>query len=324
MPGAIPRRRSPRWSRATSTWCIRWPCAGLAMRIWPRKSPRSSSSYWRAYRIGHAACTGVHQAEGLVAGPALYAVHRGLYHRLIRPGHPRRGTLQHQSRHHQRQHARQGQRGARAAEKREIAFCLTARAHALSRGQPQADIAAHVRRDAVPRHFRNLLQLRQHLAKLAECRHFQSAPLATRQVARRLPPRHPAQIAAGVQCQDFLTRMFHRVYRLLPAMYRRSFVRALAICERTVALEHSSMLATSSAGKPSTSRNNNACLSRGLNKRNPSSRYSRCSLRSSSCSGLSAWLSGASSISQNVARELRRRKSIAVFVAILDNRSEEH
>ena len=28
MPGAIPRKRSPPWSRATSTWCIPWPCAG--------------------------------------------------------------------------------------------------------------------------------------------------------------------------------------------------------------------------------------------------------------------------------------------------------
>src|ERR1035437_6824218 len=279
----------------------------------------SSQGSLRTYRVGHAACAGVHQAECLVAGPALNSIRRGLHHRLIRPGPQRRGPLQQQPRPHQRQHAGQGQRGAGAAEQRPIAKWPAARAHARSGGQPQADIGAHLRGDAVPRYFGDLVQFGQRLAEFAECGHFRGAAFATGKVARGLAARHPAEIAAGVQCQNFLTRVHHGVYRFLLSMYRRSLVRALAICERTVAFEQSSMLATSSAGKPSTSRNNNPCRSRGLNRRNPSSRYARCSPRSSSCSGLSAWLTGASSISQNVARELRRRKSIAVFVAILDN-----
>jgi hypothetical protein len=50
----------------------------------------------------------------------------------------------------------------------------------------------------VPRYFGDLPQFRERLAKFDEGVHFRGASLATRQVSRRLPPRHPAEIAPGV------------------------------------------------------------------------------------------------------------------------------
>ena len=106
-------------------------------------------------------------------------------------------------------------------------------------------------------------------------------------------------------------------YRFLPSMYRRIFVRALAICERTVALEQSRCAPLPPRASPPHRATQCLPLAR-THRRIPSSRYSRCSPRSNSCSGLSVWLSGASS-SRRTWRGIRRRKSIAVFVAILDN-----
>src|SRR5260370_25266211 len=38
-----------------------------------------------AYRVGHAACAGVHQTESLVSGTPLNSIRRGLHHRLVLP-----------------------------------------------------------------------------------------------------------------------------------------------------------------------------------------------------------------------------------------------
>ena len=78
---------------------------------------------------------------------------------------------------------------------------------------------------------------------------------------RRATPRSP----------DWGVSLF---YRFLFSMYRRNFVRPLAIWERTVAFEQLSRCATSSAGRPSTSRRISAARSRGLRRRKPSSKYS--------------------------------------------------
>ena len=63
--------------------------------------------------------------------------------------------------------------------------------------------------------------------------------------------------------------------------YFRILIRALAICERTVAREQPSRRATSSAGKSSTSRRTSAARSRGVSRSSPAASQSRCSPRSS-------------------------------------------
>src|ERR1035441_91314 len=105
-------------------------------------------------------------------------------------------------------------------------------------------------------------------------------------------PGEAAKVVAGVEGQVAFVGMIH--YDLLRLMNLRILVRALAMWERTVALEQSRRRATSSAGRSSTSRRTKAVRSRGVRQLSPASRYSRCSPRSRISSGLSHSYSGAS------------------------------
>src|SRR5271165_6771569 len=148
---------------------------------------------------------------------------------------------------------------------------------------------------------------------------FGAAMLARPQVLSEPPSVSKPKVAAGKQRQFDLTRVIHD---FLLSRYRLNLIRAFAMCERTVALEQFNCRATSSAGSPSTSLRISAVRSRSVSKESPRSRYSRCSLRKTDCSGLADGSDSGSksvSISQKLTLPWRRRKSIAVLLAMRDS-----
>src|ERR1039457_5065144 len=142
-------------------------------------------------------------------------------------------------------------------------------APAFAGRQAQPDIGFHLGGQPVPGDGRQFIQRDQGVARRCEHLYLVAALAATSQVTLRTPAGEPTEVLAGVKSQNGLIRMRHG---FLFSIYRRSLVRALAMCDRTVALEQSSRRATSSAGKPSTSRSISSARSRAVNRRKPSSR----------------------------------------------------
>ena len=198
----------------------------------------------------------------------LDAIAGGLHDDSVDISRSRARMLQHESGHHQRQHAGHCYRCPGAGKQR-VAQRFVLGAHAFTRSQPQPDIGFHLGGQALPRDFRRLVKVRENFPQAEERGHLFATLLASTQMAIGAPPGHEPQVAARVQRQGRLSWMFHR---FLLSMYPRNFVRALAMWDRTVALEQFRRRATSSAGKPSTSRSINAARSRGLSRRRPSSR----------------------------------------------------
>ncbi len=182
------------------------------------------------------------------------------------------GPLQKQARRHQRHHTGASGHGARAghpfARPREQSRGSLG-AHALAGRQAQPDIGLHLGSQPVPGNRRQFVQSRPVLRWPTRR---SALPCGTRGNAPRDVPcagGRTIPVLAGVKRQNRLTWMRHG---FLFSMYRRNLMRALAMCDRTVALEQFSLRATSSAGKPSTSRSISAARSRAVSRRKPSSR----------------------------------------------------
>src|ERR1700742_2174873 len=175
---------------------------------------------------------------------------------------------------------------------------LTSAADAGPRLQAHPNVRSHLNGERVPVHL-GQLKVSHRFAEIPIIRNLFPAILARPNMALHEESSNPCGVSTGKQRQIVFSRMIHSfLFVLFFSANFFSFVRAFAICERTVAFEHSSRFATSSAGSPSISLRTRAARSRGVSRSSPSANQSRCSDRSSAASGVSAWLPGASAISQ--------------------------
>ena len=217
-------------------------------------------------------------------------------------------------------HAGECHRSPRATEERRIAQRRIALPHAFAGRQPKPDIGPHFRRHPVPtvlREFRsaratisrNSAKRRDFLAagsQFARCR----AVLHRASRPGRRPRATPKLPDLGVSLP----------YRFLLSMYRRNLVRALAICDRTVAFEQFSMLRDFFRRQAfHVAQQQRLPLSRAQQAQAVFQIFAMLDRAAAPARDFPRGFRGASSISQNVARPLRRRKSIAVLVAILDS-----
>src|SRR5580704_14690827 len=130
------------------------------------------------------------------------------------------------------------------------------RSDALAGLQPQTDVGLHLGGQAVPVDVRFRSATYRLGAQRRELGDFLLAFAAGPKMPVDAQPRQAAKIVTGVECQiGFVGMMHHDLLRLINL---RTLVLALAIWERTVALEQSSRRATSSAGRSSTSRKTRA------------------------------------------------------------------
>ena len=108
-------------------------------------------------------------------------------------------------------------------------------------------------------------------------RHFFAAALALRQMPRVHHRAKASEIAARVQRQGLLDSGVSSFTAFFFPCTGGTWCARWQCATAPWPWSSSSRWATSSAGRPSTSRSISAARSRGLNRRKPSSRYSRCS-----------------------------------------------
>src|SRR5471030_659056 len=148
-----------------------------------------------AGRICHVFGANIHQSKGLAARPDLNSIFSGLYQRVFFAGNRRRASQRQPGYyHHYDTGERQG--GARAGEQRRLAQGRLNRVDALAGREPQPDIRPHFRRQAVPRHFRDLGELGEDFANAGKRGYFVAAEVAIREMPFGIPPSPQSEVPA--------------------------------------------------------------------------------------------------------------------------------
>jgi hypothetical protein len=148
----------------------------------------------------------------------------------------RRRTFQHQASAHQHDHAGKSHGRAPSRQRCPVQRHFR-RTDAFPRFQPQPDVGLDFRRHAIPGNLRQFRQFGQQFPHFVVSGHLFAAFRAVGQVPRRQPPAGMAPGRPPRATPMLPDSGVSSYYRFLLSMYRRNFVRPLAICERTVAFE---------------------------------------------------------------------------------------